>query len=60
MRHRLTFRPRIILSQRINVAYFLHCGLRLSYEPLMSRALGFVKFCNRKNNGFMRVAAAGR
>lgn len=39
MRLRLTLRPRIILSRRINVTYFLHRYCRFSYEPLMSRVL---------------------
>lgn len=39
MRRRPTFRPRIILSWRVNDAYFLHRGRDLSYESLMSCTL---------------------
>lgn len=58
MRLRLTFTPRIILSRRVNVAYFLH---RVSYEPLIGRVLRLasLNFTIIKMTASCRAAAAG-
>lgn len=53
MRPRLTFRPRIILSRRVNVAYFLPSRqLRAANRATP----GFVKFHDYKNDDFMSKA----